>query len=171
MNARNIDIFTLAQSDKVFEGTLSLSDFDRLSEELEGTKKAAEVTYRVEATQGKRGLPAVLLTLRAKLTTQCVYCAEPVFVHIDKALAFLLTQSEEEADALPIEEDGDFDVIVGSQHFDWKSWIEDELILSLPAFPRHDACSNTELESSNEKEHVESEPNRPFAELKNLMRN
>ena len=72
------------------------------------------------------------LTVDATLTTSCVYCAEPCRLRIEKTVPFLLTQTEDEADSLPIEEDGEFDVIVGSTHFDLAHLVEEELLLSLP---------------------------------------
>ena len=68
---------------------------------------------------------------------------------------------EEELNALPIEDD-DVDAIVGSHALNLYSWIEDEVILSLPLVPRHEQCSPPLQREAGPGS--SSRPN-PFAEL------
>ena len=48
--------------------------------------------------------------------------------------------SEEELNALPLDDDDEAEAIVGGRSTDIAAWLEDEAILSLPLVPRHDDC-------------------------------
>lgn len=162
------DIFALAESTKEVSGDLTLKDMPTLADALTGEKKEATAHYTLKATKGEKGLLAVELTLKAELTTQCVYCGEPCRIPIEKTMALLLARSEEEADRFPIPEDGEFDIIVGSKRFSAPDLVAEELILSLPNFPRHEACKATgTLKESAIDEKTE---NHPFSNLADLMK-
>ncbi len=162
------DIFALAQSKDVKEGELTLEDMPTLSDALTGEMKEAKAHFMLKATKGEKGLLAVQLVLTAQLTTQCVYCGEPCRIPIEKTMALLLAHTEEEADRFPIPEDGDFDIIVGSKRFSAADLVAEELILSLPNFPRHEACKATGSLKSSAAE-VKTE-NHPFSNLADLMK-
>ena len=84
---------------------------------------------------------------------------------IEREVAFRFAKSEEEADSIPIDEDDDTEVIVGSDKLNVADWIEEELILSLPLVPAHEeGCQTDGPEES--KDEVQK-PN-PFAKLKDL---
>jgi uncharacterized protein len=53
---------------------------------------------------------------------------------------FLITDDEDAADRL--DQDDDYDVVVGSATFDLDTLIEDEVILALPSAPRHRVCAD-----------------------------
>lgn len=165
--AQQFNIFDFSNFGEPISGQFTLADFTELPQMLSGESQSADVSYCLKPLKmSKRGLPAVELTLKAVLTTACVYCAEPCRIKIEKTMPFLLTRTEQEADGLPIEEDGDYDVIVGSEHFDLTHLVEEELMLSLPAFPRHDLCrfSNSETDKA-----AGNSQNRPFSNLSDLL--
>ncbi len=162
------DIFALAESTKEVSGVLTLHDMPTLADALTGEKKEARAEFTLKATKGEKGLSAVELTLTAQMTTQCVYCGEPCRIPINKKMALLLAHSEEEADRFPIPEDGEFDIIVGSKRFNASDLVAEELILSLPNFPRHDACKATGTLKAETSE-AKSE-NHPFSNLADLMK-
>lgn len=169
MTQKILDIFQFARSTRELSGELALFDFQELPGVLISDEKKADVLYRLSPTAGTRGLPAVRLELRASLITQCVHCGRPCEVSIDKQLDFLLTASEAEADRIPLEEDGDFDVTVGSDRFDLVHLIEEELILSLPPFPRHEHCEVQAHRLETAETEKTQETNRPFANLESLL--
>ncbi len=162
------DIFALAESTKEVTGNLALADMPTLALALTGEKKDAKAHYALKATKGEKGLLAVQLTLEAEMSTQCVYCGEACRIPIHKTMALLLAHSEEEADRFPIPEDGEFDIIVGSKRFNAADLVAEELILSLPHFPRHDACKATDALKTDSLE-TRSE-NHPFSNLADLMK-
>ena len=87
-------------------------------------------------------------------------------VRLESEAVFLLAKSEEEANAMPIEEDAeDEDVVVGSKRFNLAEWAEEEAILTLPSAARHDACDEAEwAQTPDDEPEAPKRPN-PFAAL------
>lgn len=166
--SREIDIFELARLRREVSGDVTLEAMPELAKALEGEAKVCECTWQASGLGEVKGRPAAELTLRAHLVTQCVRCGKPCDIDIEKTVPFVFTKTEAEADAMPIEEDDGYDVVVGSRRFDTTAWVEEELILSLPAFPQHEDCEpdRTQLETAETEETLEK-PN-PFAVLAGL---
>jgi len=79
------------------------------------------------------------LTIRAKPWVECQRCLTPYRQPLDVAATYLIVASDEEADAVPLDDD-EVDPIVGSRQFDLYDLIEEELLLSLPLVPKHAVC-------------------------------
>ncbi len=167
-----IDIFELSRARKTIEGDLGLEDFPQLATFLEGEGKDARVHYVAVGTAGRDGKPGAELTLHGVMRTRCVLCGEPYEEVIDKTVPFLFTKTEAEADAMDIAEDGEFEVVVGSKKFDVNFWVEEELMLSLPAFPQHDDCEpdRSKLSSREDPQQAAQQKENPFAVLAALKK-
>lgn len=165
-----IDIFELSRAKIEEEGRLSIEDLPDLKEMLESEKPKADVYWKATGTGQRRRLASALLTVEAKLTTDCARCGNPLEIEINKEVPFLFTKTEDEANRLPIEDDGDDEVVVGSTKFDVAHWVEEELILSLDLFPSHEDCEPDpgSLQSRDEEEIPERV--NPFAGLADLMK-
>ena len=165
---KEIDIFELARLRRKASGEVTLEAMPELEKALEGEAKVCECTWEAEGLGEVKGRPAAQLTVRAHLVTQCVRCGQPCAVDIETTVPFVFTKTEAEADAMPIEEDDGYDVVVGSRRFDTTAWVEEELILSLPAFPQHEECEpdRSRLETEETEETLQK-PN-PFAVLAGL---
>ena len=112
------------------------------------------------------------MDLSADLALECQRCNQRFNFRLERDAQFRFVGSEEELNALPIEED-EVDVIVGERRMDVSAWIEDEAILSLPLVPRHElddvacrpaaglAAMEAESQDSSRREH-------PFAILAGL---
>ena len=86
------------------------------------------------------------------------------FIPVSRELVFRFTKTEAEANALPLDEEGDDEeVIVGSRSLSVADWVQEEAILSLPAMPLHDDCEMDYENTSDEV--VEAEKPNPFAAL------
>lgn len=166
---KTIDIFELSRTRGEIEGDLALADLPGLSETLEGAQKSAAVHFHAKGTAGRDDLPGAALEIHAKIQTMCSRCGKPVEVTVDKTVPFLFTRSEEQADAMDISEDGEFEVVVGSTKFDVAAWVQEELILSLPAFPQHARCEVDEAELEAADENFQEREN-PFAVLAGLKK-
>ena len=160
-----IDIFELSRAKIEEEGRLSIEDLPDLKEMLKSEKPKADVYWKATGTGQRRRLASALLTVEAKLTTDCARCGNPLEIEINKEVPFLFTKTENEANRLPIEDDGDDEVVVGSTKFDVAHWVEEELILSLDLFPSHEDCEPDpgSLQSRDEEEIPERV--NPFAGL------
>ena len=158
--SRTVDIFELSRTRRTIEGEATLTDMPQLESALEGETREASVHWKAV---GEAGVKAVLVT-------QCVRCGKACEIEIEKELPFLFTKTEAEADALPIEEDGDYDIVVGSTHFDPVGWVEEELILSLPAFPQHPACEPDREKLQTKETGETQQKTNPFAVLASLKK-
>lgn len=167
---KDIDIFELSRAKATVEGTLTIEDLPDLKEMLHGDAPKAEVRYTAVGTGERRRMASALLRIEAKLTCECARCGGELVLTIDKEVPFLFAKSEQEADRLPIEEDGEDEVVVGSTKFDLAHWVEEELILSLNVFPAHEDCEpDREQLQSREAEALPERVN-PFAGLAGLMK-
>lgn len=165
-----IDIFELSRAKTEEEGHLTIEDLPNLKEMLEGDAPQADVHWQAVGTGQRRRLASALLKIEAKLVTECARCGKELEIVIDKEVPFLFTKTEDEANSLPIEEDGEDEVVVGSTKFDTAHWVEEELILSLDLFPAHEDCEpDRELLQSREDEEIPERVN-PFAGLADLMK-
>lgn len=69
----------------------------------------------------------------------CTRCLQRVAVPLSADHRFLLVADEALAAHADAETD-EYDVLVGSRHFDVLELVEDEVIMALPLVPRHDDC-------------------------------
>ena len=116
-------------------------------------------------------LPAAMLTIKGKVQMRCTRCTQPIDIDIEREVPFLFVKSEAEANRIPVEEDEEWEVVVGSEHMDVAAWVQEEIILSLPNFPRHDDCEAPLKHSdiASEDEEVIERP-KPFANLRDLLK-
>jgi uncharacterized protein len=156
---RTIDTFDLARFRARIEGEIPLAQLPRLAESLANAD--GFVRYRIDGLIDDEGHPGARMHLQAQLPLTCQRCNGPLIFDPNRTTHFRFVRSEEELDALPIEDD-DVDPIVGSHALDLHSWIEDEVILSLPLVPRHEQCSPPPQREADPGS--SSRPN-PFAEL------
>lgn len=165
-----IDIFELSRAKTVEKGHLTIDDLPDLKEMLKSETPKADIHWKATGTGQRRRLASALLTIDAKLTTDCARCGKSLEIAIVKEVPFLFTKTEDEANRLPIEEDGDDEIVVGSTKFDVAHWVEEELILSLDLFPAHEDCEpDPESLQSQDEEEIPERVN-PFAGLADLMK-
>jgi len=111
----------------------------------------------------------------------CVACGRAVPLTIDFGRKLLLKPNEVAVDEMNQEDlDEDIDVVACPETINLIDWFEDELLLSLPMFPRHEVCENTPelelIESFKSELDPEEEPEtrvekvKPFANLADLIK-
>ncbi|CAG9163789.1 DUF177 domain-containing protein [Cupriavidus pampae] len=149
---RETDIFAFCRKGGSAEGDIAVRDLPRI---LAETAKDAPATaadeifhYTVDGfvseEAGEPGAPAVQrlyldVTTTGRVWQDCQRCLAAFPEPIDTDMRFEVMASEEEADAVP-DEDEEVDVIVGSRRFSVLALIEDEVLLALPVAPKHDVC-------------------------------
>lgn len=166
-----IDIFDFARNRGRLEGAFKVSELGELASFLANDE--GEVRFEAEGLGEIRGRPAARLMIESDLFMPCASCNGAVPVEADNEAVFLFVKSEEEANAIPVDEDGeDEEVTVGSTRFDVAAWVAEEAILSLPGRAEHADCAAEELWHDEEGEAaVESEKPNPFAALAALKTN
>lgn len=163
-----IDVFRLSHDRATEKGVLEVSDLPLLGDH-EAKFTSGSLAWEAEGTEGRRRLPGALLRIRGVLKGVCCRCGAPLEVEIDRETPFLFVKSEAEADAIPLSEDEDDEIVVGSPRFDVAKWVEEEVLLSLPLYPAHDDCDAPE-NPLHEEEEPGMERVSPFAALAALKK-
>lgn len=144
-NARQLDVSAFAQARARLEGQWLGVEFARLQQGSEVAADGIEAAGVNWQAQGEMraagdGLPAIGLALQAStnVRVRCQRCLQPISVALAVQTRFRFAATEDEAERL--DPDSDDDILVVSQSLDLHALVEDELILAMPSFPRHDAC-------------------------------
>ena len=119
------------------EGEIAVSQLPRLSELV--TASDGALRYEIDGLIDAEGHPAATMRLQGQLSLTCQRCNSQLQFNFDRTTRFRFIDSEEELNALPIEDD-EIEAVVGSRNMSVHDWVEDEAILSLPLVPRHDEC-------------------------------
>jgi uncharacterized protein len=130
-----VDLFEFARHGQTARGELPLGALARV-DSLARTGTLAWTA--VGSMNGRHGAPRLDLTVNGDIPMLCQRCLQPLDVPVRIATRFLIAQNDAEAEAL--DQDDDFDVVVGSAAFDLDGLVEDEVILALPSAPRHAVC-------------------------------
>ncbi|KAF1045799.1 YceD family protein [Xylophilus sp.] len=164
-----LDIQAFIRNGRHAEGVAPLARFTRLAEDLESSADPQPVRWSAAG----RSLPVtggepeswLRLHVEAVLPLTCQRCLGPVDVPvvIDRDFRFVATEEQ----ALAEDDDTDDELLVLSREFNLLDLIEDELILDLPAVPRHDVCPVPVRLSVEDADfaQAEAEQPHPFAGL------
>ncbi|WP_353235099.1 YceD family protein [Diaphorobacter ruginosibacter] len=167
-----LDIKAFAQAGVHLSGHDSLLKYKRVAQEAKGLHPDLHVDWQAHGeVRTVAGLGAQVwlhLTVHAAVPMQCQRCLGPVDVPIDIDREFRFVADEATAEAL--DDECEEDLLVLSREFDLRELIEDELLLELPAVPRHDECpSHVVMKSSDDDfEEANAQKTNPFAALASL---
>ena len=172
---RHLDIQAFAQAGARLQGEGRLADWPRLlQEQRPGSDQPSgpvrwQLQGRMLPVAGGGAQVGLVLQAQVDLAMQCQRCLTPVLEPLVAEREFLFVADEATAEAL--DDESEADVLVISRDFDALSLIEDELILSLPLVPRHDACPQTLPSQAVDPafEQASERPN-PFAALASLKK-
>ncbi|MBC8120004.1 MAG: DUF177 domain-containing protein [Burkholderiaceae bacterium] len=137
MDSLTIDSFELARSGRQIAGEIAIATLPRLVDLLAAPDGALH--YQINGVINDDGSPGAKLQLTGTLRLICQRCNTPLDFELDRAVGFRFVGSEEELNALPIDDD-EIDAVVGSRAMSVADWVEDEAMLSLPLVPRHVGC-------------------------------
>lgn len=108
-----------------------------------------------------------------RLVKTCQRCMQPVTLDLAFDHAYRFVPTEEEAEALDMESEED--VLAYDSAFNLLELIEDELLLAVPAIPRHEDCGGSvqyqwlDADIEQEQQSARQRPN-PFAVLEQLKK-
>lgn len=161
-----LDVFDIARTRKTVGGVIALGDMPELARSVLALRGEG-ISFRVTGIGEIEDLPAAELEIHGTAVMSCARCSEPVEVPVDSVLKFRFTQTEAQADAIPVEKDGeDVDVIVGSKSLSAAAWVQEEALLTLPAMPLHESCVN----KFGPKPEEEDGKSNPFSVLASLRK-
>ncbi|MBN3725866.1 YceD family protein [Burkholderia sp. Ac-20379] len=145
-----VDLFEFARSGRQSAGAVRLSQLPRMLNEVPADAPDRDTTFTWQAEGSTEGelqedgtevhQPFLRLALHGVAWLGCQRCMAPYEQHFDVDMVYRIVATEEEAEAIPLDENDEVDVIVGSRQFDLVDLIEEELLLSLPLVPKHDIC-------------------------------
>ena len=98
-----VDIFDLSRRGAEIEGEALVRDLPGLTAFT--ATDAGRLAFSARGMGERRGLPAARLSMEGDVEMFCARCNKPVPVHIASEAVFRFAESEEAANALPIEED------------------------------------------------------------------
>jgi uncharacterized protein len=165
---RKLDVKAFAMEHAVLSGQDSVSMHPRLLAEAKGLGADRPVTWsaRGEIRNPQHVHPQVWLHLQAQaeLPMNCQRCLHPVdvAVRVDRAFRFVADEQTAAAE----DDESEEDVLAISRSFDLVELVEDELLMELPAVPRHEVCPQPVTLSAADPEFQETpEKANPFAML------
>lgn len=155
-------------------GQLLLSDLPRIAaEQAISPPTPSPVIWSIhghseQSLGSAKPLLSITMELRTNIWLMCQRCLQPYLQPIVIHNRFAIVQTEEQAQALDMEND-EVDAIVGSHQFDLLELIEEELLLALPLVHRHESCTPPALAPSPDKTvQIQATQASPFSILAEL---
>jgi uncharacterized protein len=128
------DAFALARRGETLEGEVDAQTLPRLADRL--VAGAQPVRWHITGGHDEKGRPQLTLQLEGEVRLNCQRCLQPMAWPVMSTTQTLLAKDETELVHLDREEP---EVILAGAALDPRALVEDELLLSLPFAPRHDA--------------------------------
>lgn len=162
----SINLLSFADSEKRIYGAIEISEFARLSDSL--LENSGIVDVKVIFNKEGR-LPVIRGEIKTNLSLKCQACLNKLVWAIDRSFKLGLVASLNQADRLA----GDCEpLILKGDKVSLNELVEDELLLALPDFPRHQYnCVEMTGANQDDDNFEQSNANNPFsilAELKSL---
>lgn len=130
----HIDSVKFVREGARLQGEVPVSGLPRLSEGLVQSEGA--LGYELTSAQDARGRPVLKLSIRGSVALTCQRCLEPMAWEVD--LASVVRPVAPEVLEKEYEDNPDEpDCIAHDKALDVAALIEDEVLLALPAYPRH----------------------------------
>jgi uncharacterized protein len=158
-----IDSLEFARTGQTLRGSLPLLGLTRLKDSLVDTLGAVE--FEVKGGHDARRRPILKLAIHGVLRLQCQRCLGALEHPLQVLNTLLLVTAGESAAGDLDEEDAEW--IEASGNLDVATLVEDEIILSLPYAPRHEAGSCSQAGTAA----ADSAAASAFAKLAALKRN
>ena len=131
------DIFAFASEKRFLKGEVFFKDCPRLKDVLESLE--GSVFFELVGVDGKNRKNALRLTLNGVFALVCQRCLE----HLDYTMQHTMVL-ELARENVQIPEDDflmeNYEIFPTAKTLDVAQLVEDEIILALPNFPRHDSC-------------------------------
>ncbi|QNM97827.1 YceD family protein [Chitinimonas koreensis] len=125
-----------ARNRRTLQGELKLADLPRIGGEV---LAATPIGYALAGGIDRLQRPTLDLALNGELQLKCQRCLKPVSFELDVATRFTLFADEARMNAAEAD-DEDLEGLLFEHEFALIGLIEDEILLSLPYAPAHDAC-------------------------------
>jgi len=160
-----IDPVSFCERGKSLSGTIEISELTRLSDLLLDGSGIVDIDIAFDK-EGR--VPTIQGEIKANLILECQSCLKQVVLPIERNFKLGLVQSLEQADRLASDCEP---LLLEDEKLSLSEIIEDELLLALPDFPRHDyECvdRNELLNTTQNNDDEQQNSNNPFSVLAKL---
>jgi uncharacterized protein len=165
-----VNPFRLIEQRRQLSGVVQISSLPRLRELLVPGADSGEFNVELDFIRSPSDLPMIKGQVTGQVVLECQRCLEPVTVAVNAGVNVVVTVSQ--TDRRP-EEEGYEICIVDDERLFLQDFIEDEILLALPAVARHDQCEPIrsvreipEIDDANDEQPVQEDKQNPFAVLK-----
>ncbi len=162
-----IDPLMLAERRAVLAGAINIAALSRLSESVAENSGVVNVDV-LFSKQGKSAVVSGNIT--ASLNLECQNCLQPLEWPIALSFKLAVVSSLQEADKLDIDAEP---LLFNGEKLSFNQIIEDEILLVLPDFPRHehDCISRRSSQDADyDQNHTEAKAANPFSVLAKLKK-
>lgn len=164
-----INPVSFCERGKELEGTLKISELTRLSDSLLDNSGVVEVKFSFDK-EGR--VPTIRGEIKANLVLECQSCLDEVVCPVDKKIKLGVVLNMEQADRLTSDCEP---LVLTDEKISLVDLVEDELLLALPDFPRHqyecaelnDGEAVVAIESDQTEQVNSNNPFSVLAKLKN----
>jgi uncharacterized protein len=135
LNCLSIDSLKAVHDRQVYSGVMPVAGFARLADSLQDS--GGNLEYQVRGDVDRQERPMLRLRVSGTVQLQCQRCLDVLEHQVKINTAVRLVAPH----ALSAEHDDNPDTpdcVATSSEFDLAALIEDEVLLALPAYPRHD---------------------------------
>lgn len=161
-----IDCDEILQSGQQIQGCIRVSELTRLTDLLCDDTGVLQVKCNLYADE--EGYRHLTCTFSGILLMQCQRCLEPVAKTISSEVDLILVANEKLVELVPNKFNA---IVVPDNKLVIREVIEDEVILSLPMFARHEEpCCIDEQVANSTSETLEPTKSNPFKVLEKLKK-
>ena len=93
-NYCTVDIFSIARNRQKINTTVAVSEMPELAGMIVDADACPPFDVQIEGTDGIKGLPAAILTVKGCVQMLCTRCTKPVEIEIDREVPFLFVKSD-----------------------------------------------------------------------------
>ena len=129
------DAYRLARDGGVLEGNLDVAASDRLADRV--AEGPGTVAWRIVGTTDGVGRPALEISLSGTVPLTCQRCLGELELPVTQRTVTVLAKNEADADS--VDADSDHEVLIADHPLNAAELVEDELLLTLPYAPMHEA--------------------------------
>jgi uncharacterized protein len=137
------DAFRLAASQAELKGSIEPGALerleDRIADELANGIAASKgrIAWSIRGAADEQGRPAITVSIEGTVPLECQRCLGLLHQPVQQSTTLLLARTE--AELLHLDEISEHEVVLANAPLDPVTLVEDELLLTLPFAPRHEA--------------------------------
>lgn len=137
---RRFDAFKLSASHGELHGGVDPASLARLADRVAGG--GTEIRWSIRGGSDWQGRAAISVALDGSIPLVCQRCLGPLAEAVHQTTTLLLARND--AELVKLDGVSEHEVVLANASLDPIALVEDELLLTLPFAPRHEAsCSGT----------------------------